>query len=52
MVRTIHPGLSYAVHLNGRSIRRGIVSAAGMKPFHQRPVELRYAFKDEFAHFV
>ena len=52
VVRTVHPRLSYAVHLNGGSIMRRIVSAADIKPFHDRPVELRHAFEDDFAHFV
>ena len=52
VVRIIHSGLSYAVHLNGRSIRKRMVSAVDIKPFHERPVELRHAFADEFTHFV
>ena len=32
LVRIIHPGLSYAVHLNGRSIWKRIMSAADIKP--------------------
>ena len=44
-VRIIHPGLSYAVHLNSRSIRKRMVSAADIKPFHERPVELRHALR-------
>ena len=48
----IHPGLSYAVHLNGRCIRKRMVSVADIKPFHERPVELRHAFEDEFAHLA
>ena len=26
--------------------------ATNIKPFHERPVELRHAFEDEFARFV
>ena len=52
VVRIIHPGLSYVVHLNGRSIRKRMVSAADIKPFHERPVELRHEFEDEFAHLA
>jgi len=52
VVRVIHPGLSYAVHLNGRCIRKRMVSVADIKPFHERPVELRHAFEDEFAHLA
>ena len=52
VVRTVYPELSYAVHLNGRSIARKRVSAVDIKPFHERPVELRHEFEDEFSHFV
>ena len=52
VVRNTRPGLSYVVHLNGRSTKKKIVSAAGIKPFHERPVELRHAFEDEFAHLA
>ena len=48
----VDPGLSYAVHLNGRSIRKRMVSAADIKPFHEYPVELRHAFEDEFAYLA
>ena len=34
------------------SIRKITVSAADIKALHVRPVELRHAFEDEFAHFV
>ena len=43
----IHPGLNYAVHLSRRSIRKLLVSAADVKPFHERPVELRHALQYE-----
>ena len=52
VVRILHPGLSYAMHLNGRSIRKKVVSAADTKPLHERPVELRHAFEDDFAHLA
>ena len=29
-----------------------MVSVADIKPFHERPVELRHAFEDEFAHLA
>lgn len=48
----VHPGLSYAVNLNGRSIRKRMVSTADIRPFHERPVVLRHAFEDDFARLI
>ena len=50
--RAVHPGLSYAAHLNVCSIREKMVSAVDIKTFHERPVELRHAFEDEFPHLA
>ena len=36
------------VHLNDRSIRKTLVPTVDIKTFHERPVELRHEFKDEF----
>lgn len=48
----VHLRLSYAVSMNGRGVRKRIFSAADLKPFHERPAELRHDFEDDFAHLA
>lgn len=52
VVNVVRDHLSFTVQLNGRRIRQRKVAATDMKPFHQRPTELRHPFEDEFAHLV
>ena len=43
------PKISLEVTMQGRKIRRRVVSASCVKAFHVRPVDLRHKFEDEFA---
>lgn len=41
-------GLRYAVYLDGGWVRRRIVSAVDIKPFHEHPVELGHAIEEHY----
>ena len=48
--KVILPGQSVEVTLNGRRVRRRVVSTSHVKPFYLRKAELRHDFEDEFSH--
>lgn len=39
VAKVVHPGLSYAVNLNGRSVRKRMASATDIKLFRERSAE-------------
>lgn len=46
------PGQTVEVTLNGRRVRKRLVSVASVKLFHTRNKELRHDFEDEFSHLA
>ncbi|CAB1106551.1 unnamed protein product [Ectocarpus sp. CCAP 1310/34] len=52
VITVVCAGLSFTVRLNERHVRQRTVAASDMKPFYSRPLDVRLAFEDEFAHYV
>lgn len=52
VTRIVLPGQSAEVTLNGRRIRKRMVSTSSVKPFYLREKELRHHFEDEFSHLA
>ena len=48
--KVILPGQSVEVTLNGRRVRRRVVSTSHVKPFNLRKAESRHELEDEFSH--
>lgn len=50
VIKVLIPGQSVEVVLNGRRLRRRVVSTSSLKPFYLREERLRHEFEDEFSH--